>query len=77
MSEYIYKGNVYCSAECTIKPLTGKSPHGIGYAWDSDEVLKIIAAAMKVDPEKCHSDVFPQPLSDDTQGKCATCGWSI
>jgi hypothetical protein len=73
MSEYFYKGNVYCDAECAIKALTGKSTNKVGFAWDADVVLEIIGVAMKLEPGKTHSDVFPQVLADDVQGNCAVC----
>lgn len=77
MTEYVFKGENYCCAECTIYPLTGISPGRVGWEWDAKVVLEIIAAAMKIDVEKTHSDVFPQVLAEDVQGKCAYCGFRI
>lgn len=70
---YLFKQQNYCDAECAIEALTGRSTHKVGYVWDADLVLDIIATAMKIDPSETHSDVFPQEINEDVHGKCAKC----
>lgn len=74
---YLYKGKNYCDAECAITALTGRSTHSVGYVWDADEVLEIIGAALKIDIDKTHSDVFPKVINEDVDGRCAGCNGFI
>jgi hypothetical protein len=70
---YLFKQNQYCDAECAIQALTGRSTYRVGYAWDADLVLDIIGTAMKLEPGKTHSDVFPQVINENVDGKCNQC----